>query len=316
MFGPKKQKVSKKDIKKSIANANDRLRAANLRMETDIDAKKNALQLLSDEYISSEKALEDIHGLQAYANNELESLQSEIFLVQNDKKKALFKVEELSKEVVSMEKDNTKLQSKSDKLAKNIVLLERRKEELDLLTADLKQIRQEAADGQETLELLAVELNELETGVEAYISRKSAAESEFSASKAKIDQDKRMAEKELREMEEFGKKIKLENGQEMGRLDHAIADRLSELKQLDEDIAKKKYEYSAMAGMIKAAQSRVDDADEHATYAMKKEQDKVDKIKQDFKDWKVNVLDEVAKMKLRKKMDNIDKAGLREVLDG
>ena len=316
MFGPKKQRVSKKDIKKSIVNANDRLRAANLRMETDIDAKKNALQLLSDEYISSKKALEDVQGLQAYANNELESLQSEIFLIQTNEKKALSSISDLQEKATTLREGNTKLQSQSDKLTKNIALLNGRKEELDLLTVNIKQIRKEAANGQETLELLAIELNELETGVESYISRKSAAKSEFSTLKDKIDRDKRMAEKELKEMEEFGKKIKLENGQEMGRLDHAIADRLSEIKKLEENIARKKYEYSAMAGLVKAAEIRIGDADEHVTYAVKKEQDKVAKIKQDFKDWKVNVLDEVARMKLRKKMDNIDKAGLRKVLDG
>ena len=316
MFGPKKQRVSKKDIKKSIVNANDRLRAANLRMETDIDAKKNALQLLSDEYISSKEALEDVQGLQAYANNELEALQSEIFQIQNDKKKASSEIAELHEESVSLEQSNKKLEDKKDKIFKFITSLEDKKEKLKNVSSELKAIKKEEAEGQETLSLLAEELNELEAGVESYISRKSAAESEFSTFKAKIDRDKRIAEKELKEIEDCGKKVNFKNGQEMGRLDHAIAARFSELKTLDEDIARKKYEYSAMEGLIKTAQTKADDADEHATYAMKKEQDKVDKIKQDFKEWKVNVLDEVARMKLRKKMDNIDKAGLRKVLDG
>jgi hypothetical protein len=117
-------------------------------------------------------------------------------------------------------------------------------------------------------------------------------------------------------MEDFAAKMKIDNGRQMAKLDHDIADRLTELKDIDDIISKKKYEYSAMSGLIKVAEAKVADADEHVNYAVKKEQDKVDRIKQDFKDWKVNVLDEVARMKLRKKMDNIDKAGLKEVLDG
>ena len=316
MFGPKKQKVSKKDIKKSIANANDRLRAANARMETDIAAKKNALQVLSDEYISSKEALEDIQGLQAYANNELEALQSEIFHIQNDKKKVLSEIAALSEEVVSSETATKKLKVKEDKLNKTIALSQVKKDEFYNINDELKAIKKEQDEGQETLSLLGQELNSLEVKVDSYESRKNALESDFQSFNNSMVQSKKQVEKELKEMEDFAAKIKIDNGRQMAKLDHDIADRLTELKDIDDIISKKKYEYSAMSSLIKVAEAKVADADEHVTYAVKKEQDKVDRIKKDFKDWKVTVLDDVAKMKLRKKMDNIDKAGLKEVLDG
>lgn len=316
MFGPKKQKVSKKDIKKSIANANDRLRAANARMETDIAAKKNALQVLSDEYISSKEALEDIQGLQAYANNELEALQSEIFHIQNDKKKVLSEIAALSEEVVSSETATKKLKVKEDKLNKTIALSQVKKDEFYNINDELKAIKKEQDEGQETLSLLGQELNSLEVKVDSYESRKNALESDFQSFNNSMVQSKKQVEKELKEMEDFAAKIKIDNGRQMAKLDHDIADRLTELKDIDDIMSKKKYEYSAMSSLIKVAEAKVADADEHVTYAVKKEQDKVDRIKKDFKDWKVTVLDDVAKMKLRKKMDNIDKAGLKEVLDG
>ena len=316
MFGPKKQKVSKKDIKKSIANANDRLRAANARMETDIAAKKNALQVLSDEYISSKEALEDIQGLQAYANNELEALQSEIFHIQNDKKKVLSEIAALSEEVVSSETATKKLKVKEDKLNKTIALSQVKKDEFCNINDELKAIKKEQDEGQETLSLLGQELNSLEVKVDSYESRKNALESDFQSFNNSMVQSKKQVEKELKEMEDFAAKMKIDNGRQMAKLDHDIADRLTELKDIDDIISKKKYEYSAMSGLIKVAEAKVADADEHVNYAVKKEQDKVDRIKKDFKDWKVTVLDDVAKMKLRKKMDNIDKAGLKEVLDG
>ena len=312
----KKPKVSKKNLKKSIANANDKLKGINTRMELDIEAGKERVKSIGEDYSAYKKALEDTKEMQVLANNELEGTQFEIAEAQSTVKEALSRFSKLTEESNSLEKSNKNLEEKSDKLVKSIALLEGRKEELDILTVDIKQLREEAATGQETLELLAVELNELEFGVESYISRKSAAESEFSAFKAKIDRAKRRADEGLRETEDFGRKMKLENGQEMGRLDHAIAERMSELKDMDDVKRVKEYELSTIRSKIGSVESRVNDAEARIEYSIKKEQERVNKIKGDFKDWKVEALDGVARMKMKGKIDNIDKAGLKEVLDG
>ena len=316
MFSPKKPKISKKDLKKSIVKANDRLRSINDSMDADIKAKKNELESLSAECTSAKEALEDIHGLQAYANNELEAQQFEVSKIQNDVTKGLAEVARLSEETASLEAGNKKLEAKKDKIFKFVTSLEDKKEKLKNTSSKLKAMKKEEAEGEETLGLLAEELNELETGVESYISRKSAAESEFRALKAKIDRDKRIAEEELREVEDLGKRIKLENGQEMGRLDHAIADRMTELDDIDISMKRKTYELSTIQSRISSVEERVNDAEERIEIAIKKEQDKVSKIKGDFKDWKVEALDGMARMKIKGKIENIDKAGLKEVLDG
>ena len=95
-----------------------------------------------------------------------------------------------------------------------------------------------------------------------------------------------------------------------------MADRLSELKDLDEEKRVKEYRLSTVQARIGTVENRVNDAEERIEYAIKKEQEKVSKIKGDFRDWKVEALDEVARMKIKGKIANIDKAGLKEVLDG
>ena len=50
MFGPKKHKVSKEDLKKSVINANTKLVSANKRLEGDINAKEERLKALGKEY--------------------------------------------------------------------------------------------------------------------------------------------------------------------------------------------------------------------------------------------------------------------------
>jgi chromosome segregation ATPase len=316
MFGPKKTKVSKTDLKKAVVSTNEKLRSSNARMEADIKAGEDELKLIESRYKEALKVLKDTQDLQGYARNELEGTQLEIVEVQTIVKKALEKVAKLTEESASLEESNKNLKVKEGKLSKTISLLESRKEELAILTCDLNQIRKESAVGQETLELLAVEINELESGVESYISRKSAAESEFKAFKGEIERSKRIAEEELKETENFGKTMKLVNGEEMGRLDHALAERMSELQDLEEMKRKKEYDLSTVQSKISIVENRVNNAEQRIEYAIKQEKEKVGKIKGDFKDWKIEALDEVARMKIKRKIENINKAGLKEVLDG
>ena len=316
MFSPKKPKVSKKDLKKSIVSANDRLKAANSRLELDIEAGRERIKSIGGDYDAYKKALEDTKEMQIFANNELEGTQFEIAEAQTTVKKALSSVAKLTEESNSLERSNKGLENKSDKLVKGIALLESRKDELVILTTDIKQLREEAATGQETLELLAVELNDMESGVESYISRKRAAEGEFNAFKEKIDREKYTANEELDNIKERMAQATLACGREMGRLDKAIAERMSDLQDMDAQIQKKTYYLSTVQASISSVEEKVKDAEEHIEYTVKKEQEKVVKIKGDFKDWKVEALDEVARLKIKKKIENIDRAGLKDVLDG
>jgi len=76
------------------------------------------------------------------------------------------------------------------------------------------------------------------------------------------------------------------------------------------------FELSTIQSSISSVEERVKDAEERIEYSIQKEQERVSKIRGDFKDWKVEALDEVARLKIKKKIENINKAGLKEVLDG
>ena len=47
-----------------------------------------------------------------------------------------------------------------------------------------------------------------------------------------------------------------------------------------------------------------------------KEENRIKKAKENFAKWKIGVLEEVARLKLKNKVDNIDKAGLSDILNG
>ena len=47
-----------------------------------------------------------------------------------------------------------------------------------------------------------------------------------------------------------------------------------------------------------------------------RERKEVERIKERYKVWKIGALEEVARLKLKKKIENINKAGLAEILNG
>ena len=316
MFGPKKPRVSKDQLKKAVVSANKRLVSANNRLEKDIEANKRKLKDIENNYEAHRKALEDTKEVQVLAENELGGVQFEVADVQTALKKALSKLAKLTEDSNTLKESNKKMTVKSIKLSKSIEALEEKELELKNLTTSLKQIRKEEADGQETLELLAIELNELDMGVEAYTTRKSAAEGEFNAFKANIEREKANVHDELSNIKDRMAQATLESGKEMGRLDKAIAERISELQEMDILLAKKDYEFSTVQSKISTAEDIVKDAEQRADYIIGKAQQKVAKVKGDFKDWKVQALDEVARKKMKGQIENIDKAGLGEVLNG
>ena len=316
MFGPKKPRVSKDQLKKAVVSANKRLVSANSRLEKDIEVNKKRLKDMENNYDAHKKALEDTKEVQVYAENELEGVQFEMAEAQTSLKKALSKFAKLTEDSNALKESNKKLTDKSTKLSKSIEALEEKELELKNLTASLKQIRKEEADGQETLELLAIELNELDMGVEAYTTRKSAAEGEFNAFKANIEREKANVHDELNNIKDRMAQATLESGKEMGRLDKALAERISELQDMDQLLAKKDYEFSIIQSKISTAEDIVKDAEQRADYILDKAQQKVAKVKGDFKDWKVQALDDVARKKMKGQIENIDKAGLGEVLNG
>ena len=316
MFGPKKHKVSKEDLKKSVINANTKLVSANKRLEGDINAKEERLKALDKEYNKCKEALKETKEMKVLAENDLNGIHTDITGLDNAAKEALSRLASLSEEVKALESKHKKLQDKNDTLETSIKSLEERKVEFEKYTKSLNQLKEEELQGQETLELLAIELNELEDGVESYISRKSAAKGEFDTFKEKIAREKETALEELKSIKDRMADATLQSGKEMGRLDKAIADRMTELQDMDSLIAKKDYEFLTIQSKLAFVEEETKEAKDKADRIVSQAQEKATKIKLDFKDWKVEALDEVARLKIKGKIENINKAGLKEILDG
>ena len=98
LFGKRKSKVSRSDVKQSIIKANDRLREAYDRIKLDIKKKKGDLKTLTSEYKQYKKSLDEIKDLQMYAKNELDAQQYEISRAEHSSKEAMDSLIQLSEE--------------------------------------------------------------------------------------------------------------------------------------------------------------------------------------------------------------------------
>ena len=99
------------------------------------------------------------------------------------------------------------------------------------------------------------------------------------------------------------KEIESKRDDKLKELDDDVEHKNAELQAVNSLINKAEDEYIAWENKIKKAKGLVDI-----------ENRKVQTIKDAYERWKINTLEQVAKMKLKNKIDNIDKAGLSEIL--
>ena len=81
-------------------------------------------------------------------------------------------------------------------------------------------------------------------------------------------------------------------------------------------VKQREHAYIDIETKFKQAENALMYAKELTDKEIDRERKEVEKIKERYKDWKIGALEEVARLKLKKKIENINKAGLAEILNG
>ena len=98
--------------------------------------------------------------------------------------------------------------------------------------------------------------------------------------------------------------------------EHSLEDLLSKSKVEKEQVEK---ELQAINNLINESEDKYVKCEikiKKISEKADKEEERIVNAKKKYEQWKIGVLEEVARMKLKKKVDNIDKAGLSEILNG
>ena len=193
----------------------------------------------------------------------------------------------------------------SSDIAKAIAL----KEELKILEAD----RQSGLSELNKLNRSKVEIEKELPGLIEEVATKKADHVKILTNLDKEIEDKKKlldgADKE------YAVKMDQLNASREG-LEYHIKEKEQDVEIMESLIKQRETAYIEIETKFKQAENALMYAKELTDKEIERERAEKDKIRQKYKKWKVSALEEVARLKLKKKIEIIDEAGLTEILNG
>jgi chromosome segregation ATPase len=318
MFGNKKRRipVSKDDIKKAIKAANNRLQKQNDKIQSNVADAESQFKSIKSDIKSAKKELKDYTSRIdsrisecAAIEQQLLALQTDLNYISGNCAKELA-VEELLKSSV------LDLSKKEQSLIKSVALLDQKKDNAKSINADLKSAKNSYDEVKKDLtKIISDKESALSAVTKANISKDIAEEScakivnELAETKININ-------RQIQDMDSTLKEKSDSFNAETSRLDNIIAERLEEVEINTSLAVMKAREYEAILTKVIVGENKIKHADQKVASILKRQEESIANIKKRFETWKLTQLDQMAKLKLKGKIENIDKAGLSEILGG
>ena len=318
MFGNKKRRIpiSKDDIKQAIKRANDRLQGQNDKIQSNVADAESKFKSVKSDIKSAEKEFKDytsrIDSRIAECTaieQQLLDLQADLNYISGNCAKELA-VEELLKASV------LDLSKKEQSLIKSVALLDQKKDSTKSINADLKSAKSSYDEVKKDLtQIISDKEATLSAAMKANIA-KDIAEKDSAKVVNELAEVKMDIDGQIQDMESTLKEKSDSFNAETGRLDNIIAERLEEIETNTSLATMKAKEYEAILTQVIVAERKIQNADQKVADILKRQEESVANIKKRFEAWKLTQLDQMAKLKLKGKIENIDKAGLSEILGG
>jgi len=318
MFGNKKRRipVSKDDIKKAIKAANNRLQKQNDKIQSNVADAESQFKSIKSDIKSAKKELKDYTSRIdsrisecAAIEQQLLALQTDLNYISGNCAKELA-VEELLKSSV------LDLSKKEQSLIKSVALLDQKKDNAKSINADLKSAKNSYDEVKKDLtKIISDKESALSAVTKANISKDIAEEgcakivNELAETKININ-------RQIQDMDSTLKEKSDSFNAETSRLDNIIAERLEEIEINTSLAVMKAREYEAILTKVIVGENKIKHADQKVASILKRQEESIANIKKRFETWKLTQLDQMAKLKLKGKIENIDKAGLSEILGG
>ena len=316
MFGNRKPRipVSKDDIKKATLAANKRLKNANNKLEQENKEAKAQAKEAAKQQKALEKEILVLSKDKESLESDVSSLKSDTYKVNVKIKDASSRYDELCNLVAGAEAGFVKLDKRNKSLEKSIALLEDKKKETSAINAELKAFKSSKATIEDDISTLSDKRDDMQGDVASFELDKVAAKASYDSLKQELFQQETSIRDILQRMNNKIEVVEDLYIKKAAEYDSMIADKMEEVATLDSILAKKENEYITAENSIKAAERKVKAADMKADSSIAFEEKKISTIKENFKKWKLTALEEVAIMKMKKKLINIDKAGLKDIL--
>tara|TARA_Y100001938_G_C8100664_1_gene441442 strand:+ start:3028 stop:3987 length:960 start_codon:yes stop_codon:yes gene_type:complete len=317
MFGNKRRPeipVKKEDLKQAIIAANDRLKLQKKKLESQVADAKAELKSIKSDIKVVQKESDSKHS-------NLDSIKSEInsnIKIANKNRRDL----EVSQERLSRSLDEErcvemnieKLIKNESKMKKSLDALNKERLGYTDLKGSIKAAKDEYANIKHDIKVLQGEIESARTDAVATKSARDSLEAEFKAFKKDIEIKQEEISKSIaaQDAERIAKESA--HNQHMKLLDNTMTEKKDE-SEVYEALAKKaQADYISIQSQILSAERRLEKAQQDSDGIVKRQKESIAKIKEQYNNWKLNELDKVARLHLKGKIENIDKAGLREIL--
>ena len=321
MFGNKRfqnngVRVTKDDIKKSIKAANDRLKKANEKLDQGIGDKKKSLLFIEKEIDSSNKNLKSIASEVESANNDAIEAKAEakkervkLSKIKKQLTEALSGKDSAQSELNNLTKESSILDKKVAKMNDDLAIASTIKEEIKLLKSDKK-------SGSKELEQITSESNDIKKELSKLRTDSAKKKETHKELLAELDAEAEIKQKALKTVDgEYTIKM-AELNTKISSLEDVLKDKEQEAETMDSLIGKKEQEFIEWETKCRQAEHLVIQAKELADSQIERSKKTIDRQQEAAKKWKIGFFEEIARVKLKKKIENIDMAGLTEAFDG
>ena len=297
--------VSNKDLKKSIINANKSLETKNKSLEKSIKEQGKALESLGKEYNVESKKLRKILIEVEFQQDRFQKLKGGAYSTDKLLKSKLDAVSEAVKDAEKHEKKALKAEEKENKILAKIEQLEFYKKKLESSKNELAGLQVKKDNALDDLASAKNEISKIKADGENMVANYNQAYNEYEAEIVKRQEVVKDLEPKLIDIKDkiATERERLDNVRAVIDNEKNLADNeLQAVKNLVNDTEDKYVEWGQKVAKIKKKADR--------------EENRIKKAKERYERWRIGILEEVARMKLKKKVDNIDKAGLSEILNG
>ena len=316
MFGNRKPKipVSKNDIKKATLAANRKLERKNKELEVNAkDAQKKVKEAEKAEKVLSKEVL----GLQKQkdsAESNLQSLQLKVRKEESNLSDAIASRQHQEELEAESEVAYDNLVKTHDKISKAISIMEEKKSQSRSISRKLTEANEEYAVMVSDIERIEKAIKVLQNDIAGFEVDKLHAKTTFEALQDELKDKQSSIEGEIADINAQTEKAQDELYKVNTALNSAVANKNDEINILDSIITKKEQDYIDLETKCKIVNKSLERANKAVEDAVKREAASINSIKVNFKTWKIKALEEVARMKLKGRMEKIDKAGLKDIL--
>ena len=185
----------------------------------------------------------------------------------------------------------------------------------DDLKESIKSLKKEVSESKKELKVMQNEIGLYKSDSVAALSSKNSLEAEFKAYKISVDKERKELQLDIEMLSALKSEKQRKHDDVINQLDKEIDDRKDESEMYTGLMEKAKQDYISIQANIIASEKKLSMLEEKIKDTTNRQELFIKRIKERYEAWKINELDKIAKLKIKGKIDNIDKAGLKEILD-